>query len=216
LKGVLTELEPDVYQIDLPAEAEPYRAHLFDGPSPTLVDTGSAETVDTLRADLDALGVRPERVLITHADFDHVGGLEAVVDHYDPETWVPEQSTLSGSVEPDHRFGHGDVVAGFTAVHAPGHVDDNHAFVNERDSIAVLGDVLIGSDRRGLPPGYFLLPEAIYSNDLIAAERHLERLLEHDFEVGLVSHGSSVLEDAREKLEAFVEFPAKPEWPAES
>jgi glyoxylase-like metal-dependent hydrolase (beta-lactamase superfamily II) len=212
---VITEIRPGVYEIDLPSPAEPYRAHLFADRTPTLVDAGSAGTADTLLGDLDTLGVEPERVLVTHADFDHVGGLDAVVDRYDPETWLPEQSELEGSVDPEHRFDHGDRVAGFVAVHAPGHTDDNYAFVDEGASIAVLGDVLIGSDRRGLPAGYFLPPEAIYSDDMIATERHLERLLEYDFEVGLVSHGSSVLEDASDRIEAFVEFPAKPEWPTE-
>jgi len=40
--------------------------------------------------------------------------------------------------------------------------------------------------------------------DLNDAERSLERLLEYEFDAGLVFHGSSVLEDAREKLEAYV------------
>ncbi len=202
----------NIYEIELPTAEEPYRAHLFDGAVSTLVDTGSAGTVETLINELEALDIVPDRVLITHADFDHIGGFDAVVDRYEPETWVPEQSTLETAVEPDHRFGHGDNVGEFVAVHVPGHTEDNYAFIDEERRIAVLGDVLIGADRRGLPQGYFALPEAIYSDDLIAAERYLERLLEFEFDMGLVSHGRSVLDDADDKIEAYVEFPAKPEW----
>ena len=36
------------------------------------------------------------------------------------------------------------------------------------------------------------------------AEASLERLIEYEFDAGLVFHGSSVLEDASEKLEAYV------------
>ena len=207
-----TEIAPNVYEIQLPAAEESYRAHLFDGNVSTLFDTGSADTVDTLIEELETLGVVPERVIITHADFDHIGGFDAIVERYDPETWIPEQSTLETTAEPDHRFGDGDSLNEFVAVHVPGHTDDNYAFVDEERGIAVLGDVLIGADRRGLPRGYFVMTEAIYSNDLIAAERYLERLLAFEFDIGLVSHGSSVMEDARDKIEAYVEFPAKPDW----
>jgi hypothetical protein len=73
----------------------------------------------------------------------------------------------------------------------------------------VLGDALSGADQRGLPAGYFHLPPAVYSKDLNLAEESLERLLEYDFEVGLVYHGSSVTEDARAKVGRYVEFPGK-------
>lgn len=207
-----TEIASNVYEIELPSTEESYRAHLFDGEFSTLVDTGSADTVGTLIDELEKLDITPDRVLLTHADFDHAGGFDAIVDRYNPETWVPKQSTLDTTHEPDNRFEHGDIVWDFVAVHVPGHTTDNYAFINEDIGLAVLGDVLIGADRRGLPVGYFVLPEAIYSNDLIAAERYLERLLAYDFDVGLVSHGSSVQNGAREKIEEYVEFPAKPEW----
>jgi len=206
----------DIYEIDLPGEGEPYRVFLFDGEKPTLIDAGSAGTADALCAELERLDVRPERLVITHADFDHIGGFDAIVEQYEPETWVPTQSTLDTEFDPDHRFTHEDTVLDFVAVHVPGHKPDNYALVDEDSSIAVLGDVLIGADRRGMPEGYFVLTEAIYSDDLIAAERNLERMLEYEFEIGLVSHGSSVLTDAHGKIESYVEFPAKPEWPSET
>ncbi len=206
------EIAPDVYEIQLPAVKESYRAHLFDGSVSTLFDTGSTDTVETLIKELETLDISPDRVIITHADFDHIGGFDAIVERYDPETWIPKESVFEATAEPDNRFGDGDCLNEFVAVHVPGHTDDNYAFVDEKRGIAVLGDVLIGADRRGLPQGYFVMTEAIYSNDLIAAERHLERLLEFEFDIGLVSHGSSVMEDARDKIEAYVEFPAKPDW----
>ncbi len=206
------ELVEDVYRIDMPADDEPYRAFLFDGDTPTLFDAGSVETVDTLCAELEKLDITPERLIITHGDFDHVGGFDRLVERYEPKTWVPAESKLDTDIGPDYRFEHGETVAGFVAVHVPGHKPDNYAFVDETAGIAVLGDVMIGSDRRGLPPGYFVMVEAIYSDDLISAERYLERLLEYDFEIGLVSHGSSVTSGARDKLEAYVSFPGQPEW----
>jgi len=208
-----SKITDEIYEINLPVEEESYRVFLFDGEQPTLVDVGSAGTADALCTELERLEVHPERVVITHADFDHIGGFDAIVERYDPETWVPAESTIDTAFDPDHRFSHEDTVLDFVAVHVPGHTEDNYALVDEDSDIAVLGDVLIGADRRGMPPGYFVMTEGIYSDDLIAAERNLERLLAYEFDVGLVSHGSSVHEDASDKIEAFVEFPAKPAWP---
>lgn len=207
-----TELVEDVYEIPLHGPREQARAHLLDWASPTLVDAGAAPTADRLVSALEKIGIRPEHLVITHGDFDHIDGFDVVVDRFDPETWVPAETTCETDETPDHRFEHGETVGPFEAVHVPGHTDDNYAFVNESRGVAALGDVLIGADRRGLPAGYFLLPEAIYSLDLIAAERYLDRLLEYDFEVGLVTHGSSVLEDASEKIENYVNFPDRPSW----
>ena len=210
----ITELVPDVYDLTLADGPARYRAFLFDGPVPTLVDCGLERTVDTLRSRLDRLDTDPERLILTHADRDHAGGYDAVVDEYDPETYVPSQSTLSVSTPPDERYGHEDRIGRFEAVHVPGHTADNYALVDEDRGLAVLGDSVIGADWRGLPAGYFVLVEGIYSDDLRAAERNLERLQAYDFDVGLVYHGSSVRSGAREKLDAFVDFPNKPdEWP---
>lgn len=48
-----------------------------------------------------------------------------------------------------------------------------------------------------------ILPD-VYSEDLNRAEASLQRLLDHEFEAGLVFHGSSVLTGADETLEAYV------------
>ena len=112
---------------------------------------------------------------------------------------------------PDHRYGHHDTIGDFEAVHVPGHTADHHALVDESRSVAVLGDAVFGSDSRGLPAGYFLLPPAFYSEDLAAADENLERLLDYEFDVGLVYHGASVTSDASRKLHDFVGFAGKPQ-----
>ncbi|WP_435185776.1 MBL fold metallo-hydrolase [Halobellus sp. EA9] len=212
----ITEVAPDVYDLTLETSPARYRAFLFDRGTPTLVDCGLERTADTLLDRLETLGTVPERLVVTHADHDHIGGYDALVERYDLETYVPAESALDVSVPPTGRYGHEDAVGPFTAVHVPGHTDDNYALVDETRGLAVMGDAVIGADWRGLPAGYFVLVEGIYSDDLRAAERNLERLVEYEFDVGLVYHGSSVTEDADEKLRAFVDFPNKPSsWPAD-
>ncbi|QLG29629.1 MBL fold metallo-hydrolase (plasmid) [Halorarum halophilum] len=187
-----------------------YRTFLFDGGTPTLVDAAFEDTVDTVADRLSELDVEPERLVVTHGDPDHVGGLAGLADRYDLETWVPEGLELDDH-EPTNRYGDGDSVGRFTAVHTPGHTAEHHALVDEDAGVAVLGDAVFGADARGLPEGYFVLPPAFFSADLAQADESLGRLLGYEFEVGLVYHGSSVTEDASGKLEKFVDFVGKPE-----
>ncbi|SFK99053.1 Glyoxylase, beta-lactamase superfamily II [Halogranum rubrum] len=207
------EVLPGVHDVTvMEGEGRRFRVYLFEDPVPTLVDTGLGGTTDALFEGLDALDVEPERVVVTHNDGDHTGGLPAVVDKYDPEVFVPEQTEESalGGVDPDVRYGDGDTIGDFEAVHVPGHEPDNHALVDESRGVVVAGDAVSGSDQRGLPAGYLLLPPAVYSDDLNEAEASLERLLDYEFDAVLVFHGSSVLDGGHEKLDAFVNFPGKP------
>lgn len=185
-----------------------YRVFLDAREPPTLFDAGFADTVEAVVAAVDEAGVEPERLVLTHGDADHAGGLEALAAEYDLETWVPEQTEME--TRPDHRYGDGDRIGRFEAVHAPGHEPDNHVLVDEDAGVAVMGDAVSGADQRGLPAGHFHLPPAVYSRDLGRAEESLERLLAYEFDVALVFHGSSVTENARAKLDRYVNFPGKP------
>lgn len=209
---MIDEIATDVYDLTLTElHGGRYRAFLFDGECPTLVDAGLSDTTDVVADRLDELKVEPDRLVVTHGDPDHVGGLPGLAETYDLETWVPEGTEIDVDYEPNHRYGDGDEVAGFTAVHVPGHTPDHHALVDVAGDVAILGDAVFGSDSRGLPEGYFVLPPAFFSEDLAAGDENLERLLDYEFDVGLVYHGSSVTSDASRKLRKFVDFAGKPE-----
>jgi len=187
-----------------------YRSFLFEDPVATLVDAGLETSTDALFDGIDEVGVEPERVLLTHGDLDHAGGLEAVVERYDVESWVPEQTLDRADVDlgvsPDNEVTDGTRIGAFEAVHVPGHEPDNYAYVDEDRGLVVPGDALNGADRRGLPPGYLILPPGNVSEDLNEAEANLERLLDYEFDTALVFHGSSVTENARDRLDAFVNY----------
>lgn len=207
-----TEIVDDVY--DITCSEEPrnkrYRVFLTTTGTPTLFDTGFSETSEAVFDGIAEIGVEPERLVITHGHGDHVGGFDAMVERYDPVTWVPKQTDLDTEYAPDHRYGDGDRIGRFTAVHVPGHAADNHALIDEDAGVGVMGDTVSGADQRGLPAGYFHHPPAVYSDDTAAAEENIARLLDYEFDVALVFHGSSVLDDAREKLDRYVNFPGKP------
>ncbi|PSQ25543.1 hypothetical protein BRD03_13625 [Halobacteriales archaeon QS_9_68_17] len=142
--------------------------------APTLVDAGFTDTVDVVVDRLDELGVTPERLLLTHGDPDHAGGLAGLAGRYDIETWVPDGTGIDA--EPDRRFGDGDEVDRFTAVHVPGHTPRYHAPVDEDAGVAVVGDALFGADPRGLPGGYVVLPSAYFSAERAAEDSVARRV----------------------------------------
>jgi glyoxylase-like metal-dependent hydrolase (beta-lactamase superfamily II) len=207
-----TELVEGVYDITCREgeRGKRNRVFFFTEGTPTLFDTGFAETVETVFDEIADVGIEPERQIITHGDRDHTGGFDAIVDRYEVETWLPEQTTVETEHKPDHRYSDSDRIGRFEAVHVPGHEPDNYVLIDEDAGIAVMGDAVSGADQRGLPTGYFHLPTAVYSQDLNEAEANLEQLLAYEFDVGLVYHGSSVLENAGEKLDRYVNFPGKP------
>jgi glyoxylase-like metal-dependent hydrolase (beta-lactamase superfamily II) len=191
-----------------------FRSYLLDWDVPTLFDTGFQDTTEELLAGIEETGLVPERVIITHEDPDHTGGLSAVTDEYAVETWAPAADADAIASEwnatVDREYEDGDEIGPWRAIHCAGHTPGASVLLDEEEGIAVTGDVVFGADVRGLPAGYLVTPPEYYSADVAAAERNLETLLDHEFEIALVSHGTAVIESASEKLERYVQFPGKP------
>jgi glyoxylase-like metal-dependent hydrolase (beta-lactamase superfamily II) len=200
---------------------ERHRTYFFDLPGdvPTLVDTCFQNRVEYLFEGIEQTGVDPERLVITHRHLDHIGAFDEVVERYDLETWVPEADNVVEiddygvdiRTEPDHLFGDGEQIGRFETVHVPGHSPGNSVLVDEAAGFAHCADTVCGSDRRGLPPGYLLHPpQATHTNQpaeaAVEAEVNLEKLLDYDFEVALLNHGTPVFENASEKLDRYVNF----------
>lgn len=152
-----TEIVSGVYDITCRSEAggKRYRVFFRTAGTPTLLDAGLEETTDAVIDAIDEVDVEPERLVVTHGDRDHVGGFDGIAEEYDLETWVPEQTTAEFETDPTYRYGDGDRIGEFVAVHAPGHSRDNHALVDEDAGIVVMGDAASGADQRGHPSDTF-------------------------------------------------------------
>lgn len=204
------EILPDVYDITTKRQyGRRYRCYLVDGDAPTLIDTchDDTEATETLLEGIEELGIEPERLFLTHGDPDHIGGFDVVVERFDLETWMPAETEADTANEPDHRYNDGDRLGGFEAVHVPGHEDDSYVLMDEDEGYGIFGDVVVGSDIRGLPPGYPVIHGEGVTDNPRRAEQNLVILRDYDFEAALVFHGSSVLEGASEKIEAYVDGP---------
>lgn len=194
-----------------------YRTYLFDFPDdvPTLVDTCIEEHAETLVEQIEEIGIELERLIITHDHPDHVGAWDRVVEEYGVETWVPKDDDFTDDepVEnaPDNLYGHLEEIGRFTTVHIGGHTPGSSVLIDEDAGFAVCGDALSGADRRGLPAGYLIHPPQATNHlrapeAVVDAERNLNRLLDFEFDVVFVYHGSCVMNDASDKLERYVEF----------
>ncbi|WP_394743199.1 MBL fold metallo-hydrolase [Natronococcus roseus] len=176
--------------------------------STTLVDTAFEENGEELVEILKEEYGTVDRVIITHGDHGHHGGLDAVMDAFDPELVASANETkLHEAIdhEPDVSFEDGDLLEGnIRVIEVPGHTEATSALLLEDRGILISGDTLDGSDRGGLPEGYLLPPPALFNDDHEAAEINLYDLLQYEFDTLLVFHGSHVFEDPKQKLDDFL------------
>lgn len=164
-----------------------------DGGTLTLVDTGTLWDSSTLVREIERTGhavADVDRVLLTHYDIDHVGGLGEV----DPEVPVylgmPDRGYLTGGQRPPlsvpkgvlHRVvgpflrdrnrsietvEDGDEIGSFTAYHTPGHTPGHMAYLSEPLSIGFLGDLVIERKGELVPSPWYLSYDAEQVTDSI-------------------------------------------------
>jgi len=197
---------------------------LSDSPSEgriTLVDTAFDENGEELVEVLESEYGGVDRVILTHGDHGHHGGLAHVVDAFDPELAMPaDESKLyehfeeAGlDIEPDVAYEDGDVLDGnIRVIQVPGHTEATSALLLQDRDLLISGDVLDGSDRGGLPAGYLLPPPALFNDNHRDAELNLYNLLDYDFDTLLVFHGSHVFEDPKGKLDNYLVEREWNEW----
>lgn len=125
---------------------------------------------------------------------------------------MPEQTDIENISTPDNRYSDSDSIGPFEAIYTPGHEPDHYALVDEDRGVLVTGDAVFGADLRGCPQGYLIAPPALYSENVNRAEESMEKSLTYNFDAALVFHGSSVTENTHNRLDAYINFPGKPDW----
>ena len=126
-----------------------------------IVDPGG--DVNLIAEAVSAVGVTPERILLTHGHMDHVGGTKELADRYgipvegphrEDSFWLdalPAQSQMFGfphtdAFTPDRWLEEGDRVSvgeeEMSVLHCPGHTPGHVVFFHSGDQLAIVGDVL--------------------------------------------------------------------------
>jgi len=215
---MVTRLTDDVWWVDLGGT----NAFVVDDGALTLVDTGMPWHAGAVERALSRVGspADVERVLITHFDIDHVGGLarldlDATVyvgaddapylrgEQRPP--WDNHKGWLQRATEPIRpvpelpveSVADGDTVGSFEAVHTPGHTPGHTVFVSEALSVGLLGDLVMGAGEYETPPWYFA-----YDGTRAAASLAEFADRAPDFEVGCHGHGTPVVGGAAERVRA--------------
>lgn len=213
-------LAEGVWAIDLGS----VNAYLVDDGTVTLVDTGTPRSVDDLRAGLADAGYTVadlDRILVTHFDVDHVGGLSKLDTDAPIYAMEPDASMLDGSRNPPlankkgllqrvtdflltrpdrpvRRVGDSERVGHFVAYHTPGHTP-GHAVYHHRDlDLLLFGDLVTGSDGTLDTPPWPLAYSNRENRESIRAlaERNL------GFELACMGHGDPLATGGAAALDA--------------
>jgi len=198
--------------------------------SVTLVDAGLKDAPKKLTAALSEMGKRPadvERILLTHAHLDHVGGAAAMREHTGAPVHIGEDD--AGFVREGHRppldtsrplakvftyFGtkipsceidgtlkEGDLVdvgGGIRVLHTPGHSPGHCSFLLERPGILITGDALFNWRDK---ISYSI---AAFCSNVALSQDTADRLGEVDYELVAFTHGPEIRQDARDAVRRFL------------
>ena len=139
-----------------------------------IVDPGG--DLDRIMARVEALGVSPEKILVTHAHIDHAGGVAELAasmglpvegPQREDKFWIDlleEQGAMFGfpgssPFTPDRWLEDGDEVSvgeiRLEVRHCPGHTPGHIIFYEDASRIAIVGDVLFNGSigRTDFPRG---------------------------------------------------------------
>ncbi|MAM10991.1 MAG: MBL fold metallo-hydrolase [Rhizobiaceae bacterium] len=154
-----------------------------------VIDPGPVEDNAHFNAIVEGLGTRGTGILITHHHSDHFGSAPALRERTGLPVYV-SSAFPDDAFEPDVRLADGDVVAGVTVLHTPGHASDHLCFATP-DSILFSGDhVMTWNSSIVSPP----------DGNMRDYCDQLQRLLERNDKTYLPGHGP-VLQEPKPYVE---------------
>jgi glyoxylase-like metal-dependent hydrolase (beta-lactamase superfamily II) len=220
-------IAPGVTRLDLGFRAPlGATAYLVDDGDLTLIDAGMPINATCVRTEIDEAGYAVDgidRVLITHYDLDHLGGLARLTPELDAPVYMGRRDLELARGEHDPPLFHhkglfhravravyglpgglsyrpvedGDRIGAFSAFHTPGHNPGHTVYVHEELRAAFLGDLVWSED------GALTTPIRFDSYDVGEIRESVRRFAAESppFEVACVAHGGPLLEGGYEALQ---------------
>jgi glyoxylase-like metal-dependent hydrolase (beta-lactamase superfamily II) len=181
---------------------------LWDNQNVILVDTGFGGMLPALKEEMQQAGVdfkRLTKVILTHQDYDHIGGLPdilAIAEHsievlaheldkpyiegerllikHDPSRGTPPKAKVDTVLEDGAVLPYaGGVTVIFTPGHTPGHISLYHS----RSKTLITGDAIYSDS------GELLGPNENFTPDLELAWKSIARFADFDVQTALCYHG---------------------------
>jgi glyoxylase-like metal-dependent hydrolase (beta-lactamase superfamily II) len=184
-RGIAVELAPGIRRIVAPNPGpmtyhgtNTYLLEELEMDGVTVLDPGPDDATH-LQAVLKAAG-RVARIVVSHGHVDHVAGLAAMRAISQAPVYA-----FDAALQPDHLLAHGSCVAGWTALHTPGHAADHLCF-SRRDGVLLSADHVMGWSTSVVPPP----PDG----DMAAYFASLRLLLDRRDWLYLPGHGPAIRE----------------------
>ncbi len=143
------------------------------------------DSADHLAAILHATGGKITRILVSHTHPDHIDGLPALKSATGAPTYGYRVSA-SSAFAPDIPLDDNDIVAGWTALHTPGHASDHLCFA--RDRLVLTADHIMSWSTSIVSPPQGNMTQYFAS---------LRRMLGRDDTLYLPGHGPAVPDPQR-------------------
>jgi len=195
-------------------------AFLVDDGELSLVDAGLPVGRHSIAREITAVGYDPtdlDRVLLTHYDVDHVGGLRAIDGDVPTYLGSADVSLLDGSWTPPlshpkgpyHRLARRvyslssrhlrpvfdrEAIGGFRVLLTPGHNPGHVVYVHDALETAFLGDLVNASG-----DGFRTMPW-LDTYDTERGRESIRRVADESFEYGCTGHGTPVGPSAADLL----------------
>jgi glyoxylase-like metal-dependent hydrolase (beta-lactamase superfamily II) len=126
-------------------------------------------------------------IVLTHAHFDHVGGLaEVAVQASRATVWAGAAEDFQGDSNLTKTLTDGDRVRGLAVLATPGHTPGHISLLDEAGSLVLVGDAV------GSAGGELTMGPAAFTADPVRARASLERIASLGLDRVIFSHGAEI------------------------